>query len=75
MAPLPYPRAAVPACFAAERGASVSPVGGSNVKIDLMESNTLKAYRQAAATYDAEPNSVLFTETETVLAMQFNKRA
>ena len=34
-----------------------------------MESNTLKAYRQAAATYDAEPNAVLFTETEAVLAL------
>ena len=34
-----------------------------------MESNTLKAYSQAAANYDAEPNSVLFTETGTVLAM------
>ncbi|MDO8802887.1 MAG: class I SAM-dependent methyltransferase [Elusimicrobiota bacterium] len=34
-----------------------------------MESKTRKAYSQAAATYDAEPNSVLFMETETVLAM------
>lgn len=34
-----------------------------------MESNTLKAYKQAAATYDAEPNSVLFTETGAVLAL------
>lgn len=35
----------------------------------MMESNTQKAYSQAAATYDAEPNSVLFTETGAVLAM------
>ena len=34
-----------------------------------MESNTLKAYSQAAANYDAEPNSVLFTETAAVLAL------
>lgn len=34
-----------------------------------MESNTLKAYRQAAATYDREPNAVLFTETAAVLAL------
>ncbi len=34
-----------------------------------MESNTLKAYRQAAATYDREPNAVLFTETGVVLAL------
>lgn len=34
-----------------------------------MESKTRKVYSLAAATYDAEPNSVLFTETETVLAM------
>lgn len=34
-----------------------------------MESNTLKAYRQAAATYDAEPNAVLFAETGVVLAL------
>jgi len=34
-----------------------------------MESQTRKAYGLAAATYDGEPNSVLFTETETVLAL------
>lgn len=34
-----------------------------------MGPRTQKAYSQAAANYDAEPNSVLFTETETVLAM------
>lgn len=34
-----------------------------------MGSNTLKAYSQAAANYDAEPNSLLFTETGTVLAL------
>ena len=34
-----------------------------------MESKTQKVYEQAAATYDGEPNSVLFTETEIVLAM------
>lgn len=34
-----------------------------------MGENTLKAYSQAAPTYDAEPNSVLFAETETVLAL------
>lgn len=34
-----------------------------------MESSTQKVYSQAAATYDAEPNSVLFTETGVVLAM------
>lgn len=34
-----------------------------------MESKTRKVYSLAAATYDAEPNSVLFMETETVLAM------
>lgn len=34
-----------------------------------MQSNTLKAYCQAAANYDAEPNSVLFTETAAVLAL------
>lgn len=34
-----------------------------------MASNTLKVYSQAAANYDAEPNSVLFTETAAVLAL------
>lgn len=33
-----------------------------------MGPRTQKAYSQAAANYDAEPNSVLFTETATVLA-------
>ncbi len=34
-----------------------------------MASNTQKVYDQAAVTYDGEPNSVLFTETSTVLGM------
>ncbi|MHB0996704.1 MAG: class I SAM-dependent methyltransferase [Elusimicrobiales bacterium] len=34
-----------------------------------MGAKTRKVYELAAATYDAVPNSVLFTETETVLAM------
>ncbi len=34
-----------------------------------MGAKTRKVYDLAAATYDAEPNSVLFTETETVLSM------
>lgn len=34
-----------------------------------MKSNTRKVYSQAAAMYDGEPNSVLFTETGVVLAM------
>jgi ubiquinone/menaquinone biosynthesis C-methylase UbiE len=34
-----------------------------------MGAKTLKAYDLAAASYDREPNSVLFTETETVLAL------
>ncbi|KAF0125935.1 MAG: type 11 methyltransferase [Elusimicrobia bacterium] len=34
-----------------------------------MESDTLRVYDQAAAAYDAEPNSVLFTETAAVLAL------
>lgn len=34
-----------------------------------MESNTQKVYNQAAVNYDGEPNSVLFTETDTLLAM------
>ncbi|MEI7482823.1 MAG: class I SAM-dependent methyltransferase [Elusimicrobiota bacterium] len=34
-----------------------------------MGAKTRKIYDLAAATYDAEPNAVLFTETETVLSM------
>jgi SAM-dependent methyltransferase len=34
-----------------------------------MESDTLRVYNQAAATYDAEPNAVLFTETPVVLGL------
>jgi SAM-dependent methyltransferase len=34
-----------------------------------MESNTQRVYSRAAANYDAEPNSVLFTETGVVLAL------
>jgi SAM-dependent methyltransferase len=34
-----------------------------------MESDTLRVYSQAAATYDAEPNAVLFTETAVVLGL------
>lgn len=34
-----------------------------------MGAKTLKAYDLAAPSYDREPNSVLFTETEAVLAM------
>ncbi|MDT8286083.1 MAG: methyltransferase domain-containing protein [Elusimicrobiales bacterium] len=34
-----------------------------------MGAKTLKAYDLAAACYDREPNSVLFTETETVLSL------
>jgi ubiquinone/menaquinone biosynthesis C-methylase UbiE len=37
--------------------------------IILMGQNTRQAYEQAAEFYDAEPNSVLFTETRTVLEM------
>lgn len=42
---------------------------GKMIEFPRMQSKTQKVYNQAAATYDAEPNSVLFTETGTVLAM------